>query len=245
MLEPALRILEHLPHSFRDESESEYIQFLWDAFESNYNSEKFQFSLLACHMLYMSFVYFSIWKIRHAYPDKYFQASVFLAKQDLSELELTEISSPFTFSKVSEKTIFRMLRLAGCTQEDIKPLSKLVTERNLIAHSSGHIYYSDRKTADRKIEEVLSRIETIQAHMKKVIVGCYTGFLLTSCDPETREYEDRPDQIREFLIRSHYFSNEDIKACTEHDISALKPLAGYPEMSTLHAEMNRLYGNET
>ena len=45
-------------------SEQEYIEFLWDAFESNYTHGKYQFAFLAYHMLTMSFVYFNIWQIR-------------------------------------------------------------------------------------------------------------------------------------------------------------------------------------
>jgi len=57
-MDEALPILKYLPNSFRNQNESDYIAFLWEAFESNYQNGKYQFAILAYHMLYMSFVYF-------------------------------------------------------------------------------------------------------------------------------------------------------------------------------------------
>ena len=56
-MEEAAKLANYLPLSFKTRSEQEYIEFLWDAFESNYTHGKYQFALLAYHMLAMSFVY--------------------------------------------------------------------------------------------------------------------------------------------------------------------------------------------
>ena len=63
-MEEALELEGYLPVSYRTRSEEEYIAFLWDAFQSNYTSGKYEFASLAFHLLYMSFVSFSIWQIR-------------------------------------------------------------------------------------------------------------------------------------------------------------------------------------
>ena len=67
-MDDALPILEHLPNSFREPGEQEYIRFLWGAFTSNYEHENYQFAMLPYHMLYMSFVYFSVWQIKLMRP---------------------------------------------------------------------------------------------------------------------------------------------------------------------------------
>ena len=64
MNEEAFKILNYLPYSYKTIQEEEYINFLWDAFYANYEKEKFQFAFIGYHMLFMSFVYFSIWKIK-------------------------------------------------------------------------------------------------------------------------------------------------------------------------------------
>ncbi len=85
------QIHEYLPLNCQSQGEAEYISFLWEAFESNYNNEKYQFAVLAYHMLYMSFVYFSIWKIKHVYPEKYKQASIFLAGRNIQERDFSVV----------------------------------------------------------------------------------------------------------------------------------------------------------
>lgn len=74
MIEDAQEIFEYLPISFRNTAEQEYIDFLWDAFKTNFSEKpstsdgesaaeykipKYHFSFLAYHMLFMSFVYFA------------------------------------------------------------------------------------------------------------------------------------------------------------------------------------------
>ena len=60
-MEEALGLADYLPLSFKTPTEQEYMEFLWDAFETNYTRGKYQFAFLAYHMLTMSFVYFNIW----------------------------------------------------------------------------------------------------------------------------------------------------------------------------------------
>ena len=62
-MEEALELGNYLPLSFKTRSEQDYLRFLWEAFESNYENERYQFAFLAYHMLTMSFVYFNIWQI--------------------------------------------------------------------------------------------------------------------------------------------------------------------------------------
>ncbi len=41
-MEEAAELANYLPLSFKTPKEQEYIEFLWDAFETNYTSEKYQ-----------------------------------------------------------------------------------------------------------------------------------------------------------------------------------------------------------
>ena len=110
-MDDALPILEYLPNSFREPGEQEYIRFLWDAFASNYDNEKYQFAMLPYHMLYMSFVYFSVWQIKLMRPRDFENASIFVPQK---ERDILRATSPFTFSVVNERSVFRFLKLIGC-----------------------------------------------------------------------------------------------------------------------------------
>ncbi len=52
-MEEAAELESYLPLSYKSPKEQEYIAFLRDAFESNYQNEKYQFAFLAYHMLTM------------------------------------------------------------------------------------------------------------------------------------------------------------------------------------------------
>lgn len=61
-MDEALELNEYLPYSMAAANEQSYLQFLWSAFESNYQQGRYEFAKLAFHLLYMSFVSFSIWR---------------------------------------------------------------------------------------------------------------------------------------------------------------------------------------
>ena len=80
-MDEALELSNYLPLSFKTYSEQEYIAFLWDAFEANYNHGNHQFAFLAYHMLTMSFVYFNIWQIKQTEPKDFGRIAAQTAKQ--------------------------------------------------------------------------------------------------------------------------------------------------------------------
>ena len=67
-MENATELANYLPLSYKTPKEQEYIEFLWDAFETNYTLGKYPFAFLAYPMLKMSFVYFNIWQIKQTEP---------------------------------------------------------------------------------------------------------------------------------------------------------------------------------
>lgn len=214
-MEDSLELANYLPLSFKTPKEEEYIAFLWDAFETNYRAEKYQFAFLAYHMLTMSFIYFIIWQIRNNEPKDFEKATIGFGKD--VEKALTNAGSPFAFSKLNERSILRFLKLIHCDNGKIGTYAKLVDDRNNTAHSNGNIFYNDQHSLDLKIAEILRIVEEIQAHSKPVIEHCYENFLAESYDDEEREYADPTDQIREAFIHSHYLSHKDIEICLECD----------------------------
>src|SRR3954464_5471422 len=115
-MEEAAELAYYLPLSFKTESEEKYIKFLWDAFESNYQNEKYQFAFLAYHMLTMSFVYFNIWQIKQARPADFEKGLIGFARDEKALLDAT---APFVFSTVNERTILRFLKLIECNNGEI------------------------------------------------------------------------------------------------------------------------------
>jgi hypothetical protein len=239
-MEEAFELANYLPLSFKTPKEQEYIEFLWDAFETNYTHGKYQFAFLAYHMLTMSFVYFNIWQIKQAAPEDFAKAMIGFNKEQ--EKELVDATSPFTFCRVNESSVMRFLKLIGCDNGKVGTYAALVKERNNTAHTNGNIFFSTQAALDTKIREILRVVDEIQTHSVRTIERCYAEFLREGNNPDDREYSEDSDQIREVLIHAHYLSRKDIDICAALEIA--KEFDTHPNFSgieSLHQTLRSTY----
>jgi len=190
----------------------------------------------------MSFIYFIIWQIKNNRPEDFGKAMIGFNK-DL-EHQLLNATSPFTFSEIPERSVFRFLKLVGCANLNIGNYTKLVDERNDIAHSNGNIFYADQKSVDEKIEEVLKIIGEIHFTSQCIASDCFKKFLTDSYDPDVREYAADLDQVREVLISKHFLSQKQIEICATFDIAALSSNPNYPQIKLLYEAFIKEYKSE-
>ena len=241
-MEDAVELEKYLPISYKTPAEQDYIVFIWDAFETNYQDGKYQFAFLAYHMLVMSFIYFTIWKIRENEPDDFKKATIGSSKD--TENILIQASSPFVFGKINERSILRFLKLIQCDNSKIGTYAKLVDDRNEIAHANGNIFYNNQTSLDKKISGILSIVNEIQTHSNSIINHCYENFLVENHNESEREYADLNDQIREVLIHGYYLSQKDIDFCIGFDIEELRGQIGFNQIKILHSSLCEAYGTE-
>ncbi len=238
-MEEAAELASYLPVSFKTPKDQEYIEFLWDAFETNYTHGKYQFAFLAYHMLTMSFVYFNIWQIKQTEPDDFAKAMVGFNKD--VEKELLDATSPFTFWRVNESSVMRFLKLIGCDNGKVGSYAALVKERNDTAHTNGNIFFSTQAALDTKIREILRVVDEIQIHSVPTIQRCYARFLEESNASDDREYSEAADQIREVLIHTNYLSQKDIEICAAFDILKYEMHTNFPGIEALHHALRAGY----
>lgn len=241
-MEEALELANYLPVSYKSPKEQEYITFLWDAFHTNYQHQKYQFAFLAYHMLTMSFVYFNIWQIKQSREDDFKMGSIGFAK-DVEE-RFEKATSPFVFSTVGERAMLRFLKLIKCDNEKIGKYAKLVDDRNESAHPNGNIFFSTEAALVIKVREVLRVVDEIQSHSEEVVTSYYRDFLLRKPSADEWEYPDATDQVREILVHETYSSLQDIKLCAAFDVTALNAEANYGQAEALHAALLQNYGSE-
>ncbi len=241
-MDEAIELGSYLPLSFKTESEQRYIEFLWDAFETNYTHGKYQFAFLAYHMLTMSFVYFNIWQIKQAMPEDFEKAMIGFNRD--VEKNISDATSPFTFWRINERTILRFLKLISCDNEKIGKYIKLVDDRNNSAHANGNIFFSTQAALDIKIAETIRVVDEIQSHSITIIEDCYSTFLMASKEINDREYIDDSDQIREMLIHSNYMSQKDVDICRKYNINKHIQDEKYEAIKTLHESLCKQYGEQ-
>lgn len=239
-MDTALDLADYLPVSFKTKSEQDYVAFLWDAFQSNYESGKFEFASLAFHLLYMSFVSLSIWQIRLARAQDFRNALV--GFQTEAEGKLLEADSPFKFyDRLKESQIFRFLKLIGCTNDHVGEFAKFVKRRNKIAHPSGTVFFNNQLSIDTEIEEMMREVENIQQHMRPIVLEIYDQFLTSSANVDEREYSDVTDEIEANLIHRHYISRKDMEVCVSVDRSKYANQPNLAEINVLHESLNERF----
>lgn len=242
MTDDAQRIFDYLPVSFRNPTEQEYVNFLWDTFQTNYDAGKYPFAFLAYHMLFMCFVYFEIWQVKANFPDDFSKAMVGFNKD--TEKELMEAATPFSLWQVNESSVFRFLKLIGMSNADIGQCTKLVKERNDAAHSNGNIFFRNQADVHLKINDVLRCVEKIQGYSQQIIETCFEKFLLESADIDNREFLDDTDQIREVLVHGNYLSARDIEIAKAYDFTRLAANQHFQNIESLALALRELYPDE-
>ena len=231
-MEEAYSIFTYLPLSYKAPTEAEYVNFLWESFEVNYNAEKYPFAFIAFNMLYMSFIYFEVWQIKQT-RRKDFEMAMIGFNKDL-ERHLLNSTTPFAYWKdINEKSFFRFLKLLNCGNDRIGNFAKIIDARNDAAHSNGNIFFNSQRAFDEKFVEVMRHVEEIQNLSRPIIEGCLVDFLKNNWNIEDREYQDEMEQILEELIHKNYLSQKDIKLMASFDISRLATEDHYEEIKIL------------
>lgn len=224
-------IFQYLPQSYKNKSEEDYINFLWESFQINYNNSKYPFAFIAYHMLYMSFVYFEVWQIKQSRRKDFEMAMVGFTKDH--EKNLIEATTPFSFWLIKEASFFRFLKLLNCNNGRIGSFAKIVDHRNNAVHSNGNIFFNSQGHVDTQIAEVLRFIDEIQTLSQPIIETCLIEFLKTNWNPDDREYIDDEEQLQEILIHGNYLSQKDIEQMLRFDINRLAGETNYAEMKSI------------
>lgn len=239
-MDEALELGGYLPVSFKTKSEEQYVEFLWDAFQSNYTSGKFEFASLAFHLLYMSFVSFSIWQIKLVREQDFRHALI--GFQSDSEAKLLDADSPFKFyDRLKESQIFRFLKLIGCSNEHVGEFAKFVKRRNKIAHPRGTVFFNDQASIDGEIREMMREVENIQQHMTPIISDVYARFLSESSDEEARSYSIPTEEIEASLIHRNYISLKDIEVCRVFELGSMSAHPNFANIEILHRSLCETY----
>ena len=219
-MDEASRIHEYLPISYANRNEEAYVKFLWEAFESNYSDEKYEFANIAFHLLYMSFACFSVWQIRITRKNDFDKAMV--GFQSEIENKLANADTPFKFFEhLKEATIFRFIKLIGCNNDEIGEFSKFIKQRNRIAHPSGTVFFNSKEKIDEHIRQIMKEIENIQSHMILINHECLQNFLKENWNQDEWEYSIPNDQIDHAFIHANYLSKKNIAACLSYNIDEL------------------------
>jgi len=217
-MEESYQILDYLP--IDDLEVNDYVTPLFNSALVTFEKEEYQFSYFALHLIFMTNIYSSIWKIGQFYKERYHDSLLFARPYSGCEVNFKDIKSVFEFSHLPEKDIFEFFSLIGVDNSYIKSIKGLIDTRNQMAHATGKIQISSVDNFNAAIKELISVLEHLQSKLNLTIRDWYKAELLNFAKNTLPEnYPTVTDYINDVFLNVYGFSKKDISACNEFGLS--------------------------
>lgn len=217
-------ILEYMPISPTDEEDViAYIQNISNVIAINYKYEQYQFSYMGVHLLYMTYIYCSIWKISRVNPERYSDAIIFARPYSGRErdIDLDNIGSIFSFSLMPEKEFAKVFKIIGLDKSQITNVGGLVDIRNDMAHACGKFEILTEESFSNGVNSIVNSIKNIHSSMNEQIRIWFKRVLTDYCNDKFSDYDKVGDLINEHMVQTFKLSINELLICKEMSIKTL------------------------
>ena len=188
----------YLPIKLEDPSISDYISYhiqeLSKSIENNIDSWIF----LHTHIIYMTFIYIQLLRISQNKEEEFKYSWIGLPTDEKTFLK--DNKSPFSFSKIKEKTVFRFFRLIDFDDSTIWEISSCINERNEFLHAT----WTKILNLDQKINKYLKNMRKIFNKSVNFLDWLFGQFL--EHNVFWRWYEITHDDLELNLYIPYFFS---------------------------------------
>lgn len=217
-------ILNFLPVNPDDEEDIiNYVQNITNLVAVNYKYSQYQFAYFGVHLLYMTYIYCTAWKIGQIEPERYKDAIVFARSYSGRErdLKIEDAESIFAYSLIPERDIAKLFKIIGLDKSQISAVDDIVVTRNEMAHASGKFEILTEDSFDAKVSSILTSMKNIHRCMNMPIRKWCEQILLSFCAGEYDGYDDPKDFISEQMIQSFKLSINELLVCNEMSVNGL------------------------
>ncbi len=212
-------IMGYLPISATDKEDvSLYLRNITNLVNVNYKYEQYQFAYFGLHLLYMTYIYFTVWKISKIYPERYCDAVVFAKAYTGRNLDFINIESIFEYSLVPEKELPKIFKIIGLDNGQIGIIKGLVDNRNDLAHASGKFEILNDLGFEVNANSICASMRNIHGCMEMLIRSWFEKLLLDYGNGDFDEYEEIDDFINEQMIQGFNLSANELLICNEMSI---------------------------
>jgi hypothetical protein len=227
----------YLPIDFADTENDEYRQYLMDTFLENCQNEKYQFALMAFHMMFMSFLYKEFWELKTFSFSK-------VSGLCRADAKFNNINNIFDASIIPEKTMIDqyLSSIYSWHLNKRDAVKAFVDKRDNCAHASGFVQYR-KADAERYFQDVLEYTQKISKANKPNIVLMFFEQLKSYLENSdefnsktTGEFVfDKVKDIKLSYIDITYILKEPIPQYISDDESCMFKVAYYFAMMQLHS----------
>lgn len=215
-------ILNNLPISASDKEDVDaYLNNIVNLVNINYKYEQYQFAYFGLHLLYMTYIYFAIWKTSKANPTRYEDVVVFARPYHGNKLDFLNIESIFEYSYVPEKDIPKIFKIIGLDGGQIGIIQGLVDTRNDMAHASGKFEILNEDAFSLSANSMFASIRNIHNCMKKQVRNLFKDFLLKAVNSDFDGKASAKELIFEQLIQNLNLSVNEVLECNEMSLNPL------------------------
>ena len=217
-------ILNYLPINPTDEEDViNYIQNITNLIAVNYKYGQYQFAYFGMHLLYMTYIYCTAWKIGQIDAERYKDAIVFARAYSgrESDLKIEDADSVFAYSIMPEKDIAKLFKIIDLDKSQISNVCDLVDTRNDMAHASGKFEILTEEGFDAKANSIIISMRSIHKCMEGKIRKWYSQVLLSFCAGEYTDYDEPTAFIVEQMIQNFQLSVNEILVCNDMSVNAL------------------------
>ena len=190
------RMLNYFPVTaveFEGGTADQYLMDLCKIVNDNFLSGNYQVAYFHCHLIFMSFVYYSV-DNAHFFKslrceDLMFSLNTYRSK-DLDKPSLKHLSSVYHLSLIPEKEIFKIFKGIDIPEEEILKFGKYVSARDDYAHATGKGNISLEKF-EGDVELIINAMRQLNKYLEKHIKDHYVEFLLEikEDDHQTAQFE--------------------------------------------------------
>lgn len=217
-------IINYLPIDPVDEEDVlTYIENITNLITVNYKYGQYQFAYFGVHLLYMTYIYCTVWKISRILPERYSDAVVFARTYSNREkdIDIDNIGTIFQYSLIPEKDISKIFKIIDLDKSQISNVGILVDVRNEMAHASGKFEILTEDNFNVKANTILNSIRNIHNRMDKQIRKWFKQILSSYCIGEFSEYDNIKDIIVEQMVQNFKLSMNEILICNEMSVKEL------------------------
>lgn len=228
-------ILNFLPINPEDEEDViNYIQNITNLIAVNHKYGQYQFAYFGIHLLYMTYIYCTAWKISQIEGGRYQDAILFARPYSGREedFKINDARTIFDYSLMPEADVAKLFRIIDLDKSQISNVASLVGARNKMAHASGKFEILTDEGFEVQTHTVLTSVKNIHRKMDCLIRKWYASLLLNYCEGSFASYNNPKDIIEEQMIQSFKLSVNELLVCNEMSIRKLKEThknqLGYP-----------------
>lgn len=223
-------ILKYLPIDPVDtEDVNFYIQNIVNLIAVNYKYGQFQFAYFGYHLLYMTYIYCTVWKISRINPERYNDAVLFARPYEGNKIDLKNIESIFEYSKMPEKDLPKIFNIIDLDEPQIGIICSLVNTRNNMAHASGKFDILTEENFIANVSAIHTSIKNIHKCMNAQIRKWFCTLLRSYINGDFKyengnsEYTDAEpiEIIEQEMIQNFNLSRYELLICNEMSIKKL------------------------